>query len=61
VLLFFAGATLLPGGPANTAARLAIDSATTMTWLSVVVYGVVGVGAIAAVRRLSGRINPNNL
>jgi ABC-type Na+ efflux pump permease subunit len=61
VLLFFAGATLLPAGPANTAARLAIDSATTMTRLSVVVYGLGGVITIAAVRRLASRINPNNL
>ena len=61
VLLFFAGATLLPGGPANTAARLAIDSTTPLTWLAVLVYVVVGVGAIAAVRRLADQINPNDL
>jgi ABC-type Na+ efflux pump permease subunit len=61
VLLFFGGATLLPGGPANTAARLAIDSTTPLTWLAVLVYVVVGMGAIAAVRRLAEQINPNNL
>ena len=61
VLLFFAGATLLPGGPANTAARLAIESATLSTRLAVLVYAAVGVVAMGAVRRLATRINPNSL
>ncbi|TQQ79994.1 ABC transporter permease [Halonotius terrestris] len=61
ILLFFGGATLLPGGPANTAARLAIDSATGSTRLAVAVYGIVAVAAAVAVRRLAMRIDPNTL
>ena len=61
VLLFFAGATLLPADPANTAARLAIDSATPTTRLAVIVYGAVAVAAAVAVRQLAKRTDPNTL
>ena len=61
VLLFFAGATLLPAGPANTAARLAIDSATLTTRLAVIVYGAVAVLAAVAARQLAKRTDPNTL
>jgi len=61
ILLFFGGATLLPGGPANTAARLAIDSATPATQLAVGGYAVVAAAAAIVVRRLATRINPNRL
>lgn len=61
VLLFFAGATLLPADPANTAARLAIDSATPTTRLAVVVYGAVAIAAAIGVRQLAKRTDPNTL
>lgn len=61
VLLLFAAASLLPGGPANTAALLAIDSATPMTLVAIVGYLLAAVVAAGGVRWLAGRIDPNTL
>jgi ABC-type Na+ efflux pump permease subunit len=61
VLLLFAAASFLPGGPANTAALLAIGSATTSTYAAVGGYVVVAVGAAAGVRWLAGQVDPNEL
>ena len=61
ILLLFAGATLLPGGPANTAALLAIDSATLSTYLTVVIYAIAAAAVAVTVRTLAGRIDPNTL
>jgi ABC-type Na+ efflux pump permease subunit len=55
VLAAFGGATLLPGSPANTVAKLAIGSADTVTYLTVAGYGVLAVGAYLLVRLLVTR------
>ncbi|RAW45661.1 ABC transporter permease [Halorubrum sp. 48-1-W] len=51
VLVFFGGATALSGGPANTVARLAIDSADPSTTLTVVAYVGLAFVAYLGVRR----------
>jgi ABC-type Na+ efflux pump permease subunit len=61
VLLLFGGATLLPGDPANTVALLAVDSATTGTYLAVGAYVAAAVGVYVGVRRLVDRIDPEEL
>jgi ABC-type Na+ efflux pump permease subunit len=61
VLLLFAAASFLPGGPANTAALLAIGSATTSTYAGVGGYVLVAVVAAGAVRWLAGQVDPNEL
>lgn len=61
VLLLFAAASFLPGGPANAAALLAIGSATTSTFAAVGGYALVAVVAAAAVRWLAGQVDPNEL
>ncbi len=61
VLLLFAAASFLPGSPANTAALLAIDSATVSTYAAVVGYLVAAVGAAGVVRWLAGQVDPNEL
>ncbi len=55
VLAVFGGATLLPGSPANTVAKLAIGSADAVTYLTVAGYGVLAVGAYLLVRVLVTR------
>ena len=61
VLLLFAGASFLPGSPANTAALLAIDSATTGTYAAVGGYVAAAVGIATAVRWLVGQVDANEL
>ena len=61
VLALFVGASVLPDGPANAAARLAIDSATTATHLLVVGYALLALLSVAAIGRLAKRIDPNAL
>jgi len=61
VLLLFAAASFLPGSPANTAALLAIDSATASTYAAVGGYVVAAVAAAGAVRWLAGQVDPNAL
>ena len=61
VLALFVGASVLPDGPANAAARLAIDSATTATHLLVVGYALLALLSVAAIGRLAERIDPNAL
>jgi ABC-2 type transport system permease protein len=56
VLAAFGGATLLPGSPANTVAKLAIGSADAVTYLTVGGYGVLAVGAYLLVRVLVTRV-----
>lgn len=55
VLAAFGSATLLPGSPANTVAKLAIGSADALTYLTVGGYGVLAVGAYLLVRVLVTR------
>ena len=57
VLLVFGGSALLPLGPANAAARLAIDSADAGVYLAVVVTAAVAIGAYAGVRALVSRVD----
>lgn len=61
VLLLFGAASLLPGSPANTAALLAIGSASLSTYLAVV--GMLGIAAVVAVcmRVLTTRVDPSAL
>jgi len=61
VLLLFAAASFLPVNPANTAALLAIDSATTLTYLGVVATVLVAVVIAAGVRLFVGRVDANAL
>ena len=61
VLLLFAAAAFLPVNPANAAALLAIDSATTLTYLAVVGYFLVAVAVAAGVRYFVGRVDANEL
>ncbi len=61
VLVFFAGVSVLPGGPANTAALLAIDSATAGTNAVVVIYALLAGVFAVGVRRLAGRVDPSTL
>lgn len=60
-LLLFAMASFLPGGPANAAALLAIDSATLTTRASVGGYLLVALIAAGGVRWLAERVDPNEL
>ena len=53
--------TLLPEHPANTIAKLAVGSSTTTTWLSLVAYGLLGVVAVVALRRVVDRLDPASL
>lgn len=57
VLALFGGASLLPGSPINTIARLAIGSADLIVYANVVVYVVLAVAGYLGVRRLVGRVN----
>ncbi|MFC4356437.1 ABC transporter permease [Halobium salinum] len=55
VLGLFGGATLLPVGPSNAAARLAVGSATPAVFAVVAVAVVVAVGGYGAARVVTGR------
>lgn len=57
VLVLFGGASLLPGSPANTIARLAIGSADTAIFGVVAGYVALAVGAYAGVRALVTRLD----
>jgi ABC-type Na+ efflux pump permease subunit len=57
VLGLFGAATLLPGSPANTIARLAIDSADAVVYGTVAGYVVLGLGAYVGVRLLVERVD----
>jgi ABC-type Na+ efflux pump permease subunit len=61
VLMLFGGASLLPGDPANTIARLAVDSVTTGTLLAVGAYAAAAIGVYGGVRLLVDRIDPESL
>jgi ABC-type Na+ efflux pump permease subunit len=61
VLVVFGGTTSLPGDPANTAARLAVGSATSETLLTVAGYVVAAAVVYLGVRRLVGRVDPESL
>ena len=54
-------AGLLPESPANTVAKLAIGSATTVTWVAVAGYLALGVVAYLAVRVAVDRLDPEGL
>jgi len=61
VLLLFAAASFLPVNPANTAALLAIDSATLSTYLGVVAAVLAAAVIAAGVRVGVGRVDANEL
>ena len=63
VLVLFAFGTLvfLPEHPATTVAKLAVDSATTGSYLHLAGYGVAAVVGVALARRLAGRTDPESL
>lgn len=61
VLLVFGGTAVLPVNPANTAARLAIDSADPTSAATVVAVAVVGVCAYLGLRWLTRRVDPATL
>ncbi len=61
VIAAAAVAAVLPEHPANTVARLAIDSPSTVTWLSVAGYALLGVVAYVAVGAAVRRIDPEGL
>ncbi|WP_372911403.1 ABC transporter permease [Salinigranum sp.] len=61
VLLVFGGTAVLPVNPANTAARLAIDSADPTSAATVVAVAAVGVCAYLGLRWLTRRVDPATL
>ncbi|WP_121821634.1 ABC transporter permease [Halostella salina] len=61
ILLVFTAATLLPASPPNVVAKLAIGSATTLTWTAAAGYVALGVVTVALVRAGVRRTNPENL
>ncbi|WP_411963366.1 ABC transporter permease [Haloferax sp. YSMS24] len=61
VLLVFAGTSLLPLSPANTAARLALGTAGLDARLAVVGLLVVGGVSLVGLRVVVGRVDPNEL
>lgn len=58
ILVLFGGAAVLPEHPANTAALLAIDSATTTTWTLLAGYVALAVGGYALAREYANRVDP---
>ncbi len=60
-LVVFGGAVLLPEHPATTAAKLAIDSATAVTYAHVVGYVVLAAALYGLTRRYVDRIEPESL
>ena len=61
VLGAFLLAVVLPEHPANTAAKLAIGSATTVTWLSLAAILALGSLTLAGIRVAVGRLEPDDL
>jgi len=61
VLVVFTAATLLPAAPPNVVAKLAIGSATTLSWVAAAGYVALGVLAAGAVRAAVARTNPESL
>ncbi|MFC7203666.1 ABC transporter permease [Haloferax namakaokahaiae] len=61
VLLVFAGTSLLPLSPANTAAKLALDTAGTTSVAGVVGLLFVGAVSLLGMRMVVSRIDPNEL
>ncbi|MFB6169519.1 MAG: ABC transporter permease [Haloarculaceae archaeon] len=61
IIVAFASSSLLPEAPATTVAKLAIDSATTASYLSVGGYLLVALVAAVVVRRLVARLDPERL
>ncbi|KAB1194337.1 ABC transporter permease subunit [Haloferax sp. MBLA0076] len=61
VLLVFAGTSLLPLSPANSAARLALGTAGLSARLAVVGLVVVGLVSLVGLRVVVGRVDPNEL
>jgi ABC-type Na+ efflux pump permease subunit len=61
VLLVFGGTTVLPVNPANTAARLAIDSADPVSVAAVGVVAVLGVAAYLGLRWVTRWVDPATL
>jgi ABC-type Na+ efflux pump permease subunit len=61
ILLVFAAATLLPEDPPNAVAKLAVGSATTLTWAAVAGYVAIGVVTAAVVRWGVARTDPERL
>ncbi len=54
-------ASVLPEHPANTVAKFAVGNPTVISWLSLVAYCLVGVGAFAAVKAAVSRLDPDAL
>ncbi|MFC4543615.1 ABC transporter permease [Halosolutus amylolyticus] len=54
-------ASLLPEHPANTIAKFAIGAATTMSWLLLGLYGLLGIAAFLAVRKSVALVDPESL
>ncbi|WP_299263506.1 ABC transporter permease [Halorientalis sp.] len=61
VLGLFASAVFLPEHPATTVAKLAVDSATTTTYVLVVVYVAVAVGLYGLARRYTRGLDVESL
>ncbi|MGM0605590.1 MAG: ABC transporter permease [Halobacteriota archaeon] len=61
IIAFFAVASALPGGPVNTIARLAIDSADAGSYLTVAVFLGAAILAYVALRVIVSRVDPNEL
>jgi len=61
VLSAFVVASLLPEHPANTVAKLAIDSPTATTWTLLASYLLTGVVAVLLIRLAVGRLSPGQL
>lgn len=61
VLAAFLVAAVLPEHPANTIAKLAIESATVTTWAHWAFYLVLGVLLLAVTRKAIDRIDPDQL
>ncbi|NUE02585.1 ABC transporter permease [Halorubraceae archaeon YAN] len=61
VIAFFAGSSFLPGGPTNTIARLAIDSADLTSYLTIGIFVVAAVGVYGGLRGVVSQVDPNEL
>jgi ABC-2 type transport system permease protein len=61
VLLAFGSLVFLPEHPATTVAKLAVDSATPMTYLHLTGYAVVAIAGYVLARRLVARADPERL
>ncbi|MEF8781661.1 MAG: ABC transporter permease [Haloarculaceae archaeon] len=61
VIVLFGSAIALPEHPATTAAKLAVDSPTTVTFAHVAGFVALAVALYAGVRQFVGRMNPESL